>query len=60
MRVQYIQEAALGVWQLPHVEVVHGVHKVGHEDLGDDCEDDEDISQMLQCLKDLLRPVEPI
>ena len=59
MRVQYIQEAALGVWQLPHVEVVHSVHNVGHEDLGDDCEDDEDISQMLQCLKDHLRPVEP-
>ena len=51
MRVEYIEEAALGVRQLPHVEVVHGVHNVGHEDLGDDCEDDEDISQMLQFLK---------
>ena len=60
MRVEHVEEAALGVRQPPHVEVVHGVHEVGHQDLGDDGGDDEDISQMLQRVKEHLWPEEPI
>ena len=54
MRVEHVEEAALGVRQPPHVEVVHRVHQVGHQDLGDDGGDDEDISQMLQRVKEHL------